>query len=523
MSFYRIGSTGIAFTASGVLSVDLSGSSPAGEVVPTLEVEYVDASGARQTVMVVDGVTTITGVAPLLVQFNGSGSRCPAAFADQSAITDEEAYAYLMGGYRMGYGEGSGTWTYPVGTAYPKNEDTGPPLFSHIYREAGAYTAALKVRDALGNESTISCSVVVSAAPAATHIPVSAGAWPTWVSGSRYTLDAGGDYRSFGGVYTGGLHNIIIEKTGAGADPRIATFDADPRSKFDAVAPFEFRGAHIRLINIDIDLLSEGQRGYDYVGVIGGLVRNYNSGPQAFLWTEGSDTVRQNCRLSRGLFFEDTIVRNDDTTSGFVMFGEIKGFHAKGTEFRHMTNGPSTYLMLRIYGTDHSLRNCLWYSEANGGSGNGLPIGQLALSGLTPVNWRSDDMVGPLVSTDRYGYISTRQVMQHNQLYAAGSFLTNAVTSSGGGNPSGAERVYPRLIGWEDCVFYPSGSIAITIESGLLRGQYVFWRNVRKDMGAGAYIPTVTDPPNSNVSDNSTYEGPYFSEEANTRPVPTAF
>lgn len=499
---------------------------PSGDVSPALVVEYVDASGVRHTTSVVDGETSITGVAPLLVQFDASDSRFPTAYAAQGSITDEEAYAYLMGGYRMSYGEGSGTWTYPVGSAYPRDEDTGPPVFTHIYRTAGTHTARLKVRDALGNENTISLSVVVSAAPSATHIPVSAGSWPTRVSGTRYTLDAGGDYRSFGTLDTGGLHNIIFEKVGEGTDPRIATFSPDGRSKFDATEPLEYRTANIRFINIDINHLSGGQRGYDYVGVIGGMLRRYSGGGQTYLWHEGSNNNRGNVRYPRGLFLEDTELRNEGG-DGFIMFDDIRSLHVRNCVLRHVVNGESTYLMMRVYGAYHTFRNCLWTMDVNAGSANGLPIGQLAIHGLSPVQvWRDDDRTGPIDGTannQSYGYVSEKQVVHHCQFYESGSFLTNAVASVGGGNPFGSNLVYPRLGGWEDCVFWPSGDVAITIQTASLRGQYMYWRNIKRNMGAGSDISWNTNPPNSDVGDNTTYHGPYFGETTNTRPVPTAF
>jgi hypothetical protein len=40
---------------------------PSGDVVPALTVEYIDGSGVRHTTEVVDGVTSISGVAPFLV------------------------------------------------------------------------------------------------------------------------------------------------------------------------------------------------------------------------------------------------------------------------------------------------------------------------------------------------------------------------------------------------------------------------------------------------------------------------
>jgi hypothetical protein len=489
--------------------------------------KYVDADGVRHETTVIDGVTTISGVAPMLVAFDASGTRLPSAFEAQSAIADEEAYAYLMGGFRLGFGEGRGTnWPYPTGSAFSQDEDIGPPNYSYTYRTPGTKEIRLRVRDPLGNEVTITCFAVVAAPPAATHIPVSAGAWPAFVSGRRYTLDAGGDYRVFGTLNTGGRHNIIFEKVGSGANPRIASFSPDGRSKWDAVALSEFRAAHIRTINIDIDHITEGQRGFDFVGIVGGLVRRYSSGGQAYLWQEGTSITRSNVRYARGFFLEGVEMHSTSDGGGFVIFGVFKGFYARNTRFIHTQNGPTTYLMIRIYGAEHVLRNCFWRCDVNGGTSNGTLIGQLALDGETPVEWRDDDLVGPVDGTtnsQKYGYIAAKQVMHHNQAYDAGSFLTNAVASVGGGNPSGSLKVYPRLIGWEDNVFHPSGAIAQTIQNLQLFGQYCYARNNRKAMGSGDYVTTSNNAPNAGVGDHVTYHGPYFIETVNTRPVPTPF
>jgi hypothetical protein len=501
--------------------------SPVGAIVPAMQLEFVDATGTRQLINAVDGQTQITGVAPFLVQMDASGTRAPAAFAAQSAITDAEAYAFLNVGYRINFGETlSGSWRYPEGSSFTLNEETGPPLFSRIYRTAGAYSARLKVRDTLGNEVTLRFTVNVTAAPAATHIAVSAGSWPDFQSNRRYTLQAGGDYRSFGTIETGGLHNISFEKTGTGTDPRIATFSPDGRSKFSATQMFEARASHIRLVNIDINEFSEGQRGFNYVGVVGGLVRIYGGGAQAYAWHEGSEIIKSNCRYSRGLFFENTEVYSTAAGGGFVMFGTLHGFHTRGTRFVHKENGPSTYLMLRLYGRMFSLRNNYWFSEVDGGGANGTLTGLLAVNGATETVWRNDDLVGPLSATQNsqtYGYISDKMFAQNNQFHGPGSFLTNAVHSTGGGNPYGTSLVRPRLIGHEDNVYHPLTNIGRLSDTGELYGQHNFWRNNRKDMGRGAYITAVTGAPNRNVGDNTTFEGPYHISDANPRPTPTGF
>ena len=494
---------------------------------PALAVEFVDALGARQSVQVVSGQTTVTGVAPFLVKFDASGTRASAAFSAQSAITDPEAHAFLMAGYRLNYGENrGGVWQYPQGSSYSRDEDTGPPVFSYVYQTPGSYPVRLRTRDALGNEANVQLNVVVNAAPAPVLIRPTAGGWPNFVSGARYALEANGDYRSFGALETGGRHNIVIEKVGSGADPRIATFSPDGRSKFSATRQGEFRAAHIRLVNIDMDNFATGQRGYDYVGVIGGLVRRYSDGGQAFLWHEGTDINKSNVRYSRGLFLQDTEVRSAVGGNGFIMFGTFNGLHARNTRFVHMENGPTTYLMLRVYGSNFSFRNNLWFSQVDGGSANGTLIGMFSIPGATATQWRDDDTVGPLNGTSQtqnYGYISEKQILQNNQFYAAGSYVTNAIAAVGGGNFSGSNLVYPRLSGVEDNVFFQSGNVAITIQNGELYGQYNFWRNNRRSMGTGTYVSANSAPPNIRQGDSTTYNGPVLNESANSRPTPSRF
>jgi len=498
-----------------------------GPLSPALNVEFVDAQGVRQSVPVISGQTTVSGVAPFLIKFDASATRATAAFNAQTAIPDPEAYAFLMTGYRLNYGENrGGVWQYPQGSSFSRDEDTGPPLFSYVYQTPGSYPVRLRTRDALGNEANIQLNVVVNTPPAPILIRPTDGRWPTLVSGNRYGLQANGDYRSFGSLDTGGRHNIVIEKVGSGADPMIATFSPDGRSKFDATQQLEYRASHIRLVNVDIGHFSEGQRGFDYVGVIGGVVRRFTEGGQANLWQEGTNIIRSNVRYARGLFFQDTELRSTAAGSGYIMIGSFNGLHARNTRFVHAENGSTTYAMLRVYGSNFTFRNNLWFSQVDGGSGNGTLISMLSLAGQTPMAWRNDDAVGPVSGTSNsqnYGYISEKQILQNNQMYASGSFLTNGISSVGSGNPDGANLVYPRLMGWEDNVFMPSGNIARTIQNGELYGQYNFWRNNRKDGGRGAFVSSSTAAPNRSVGDQTTFNGPVLSESDNSRPTPSRF
>jgi hypothetical protein len=419
-----------------------------------MAVEFVDAQGVRQSVRVVSGQTTVSGVAPFLIKFDASGTRAPAAFGAQSAIPDAEAHAFLMTGYRLNYGENrGGVWQYPQGSSHSRDEDTGPPVFSYVYQTPGSYPVRLRTRDALGNEADVRFNVVVNAPPAPILIRASDGRWPNFVSGARYALEANGDYRSFGALETGGRHNIVIEKTGSGADPRIGRFSPDGRSKFSATQPTEYRAAHIRLVNVDMEEFFSGQRGYDYVGVIGGMVRRFSDGGQAFLWQEGTESPDRMCASRGGSSCRTRRFATSERATG-------SSCSARSTGCTHATRGlcmwktdPTTYLMLRVYGSNFSFRNNLWFSQANGGSANGTLIGDVGgeWHNRPPrgeMTIRLDHSTRP--ATARTMAISRRrQILQNNQFYAAGSYVTNAIASVGGGNPSGSSLVYPRLMAWK--------------------------------------------------------------------------
>lgn len=499
------------------------------ELSASLSAEFVDSTGTKRRVRTSGQSTVIRGVAPFLVSFDASESRAHAAFADQNSIDDQEAYAFLMVGYRLNYGDQlGGTWRYPQGTSYSRAEDIGPPVFSRVYRNIGTHIARLKVQDTLGNESQVAITIIVEPPENTVHIPVEAGQWPSFANNTRYTLQAGGDYRGFGALEISGRHNISIEKTGSGSDPRIGTFSPEARSKWSAGAEFEFRSAHIRLVDIDIARFTESQRGFDYVGVIGGRMRSFSWGAQDVFWHEGSREARSNARFSHGFFLQGTEANNLDG-NGYVLFGVFNGLYAQDTRFVASIpaqGGQGSWSMLRLYGTNFVFRNNLWISEYFS-SVNHTTMSLLAVSGRTETRWRDDNMVGPLDSpnrSDKYGLVQEKSILQNNQFFSEGSYLTSGVASTGG-NPSGDMLVRLRLVGWEDNVWYPEDQISNgpSATRGELSGQHLFWRNNRKNLGNGDFIDAVTSPPNLSVGDTTTFHGPYLIETENSRPRPTPF
>jgi hypothetical protein len=501
---------------------------------PAMTVEYIDPNGVRQNVAVVNGQTTITGIAPLLVEFDASFTRAQAAFSGQSAIPDPAAYAYLMVGYRINFGEGLGTtYRWPTGLNYSRDEEMGPPLFSRVFTNPGTRSVRLRVRDVLGNEATIGLTVVVRAPSSTVNIPTSAGRWPTWASGTRYTLSAGGDYRGFGALEFQNHHNISVEKTGTGADPRISSFRPDSRLPTPGTQ-FDTRSRHIRLVGLDIGHMTDGLRGHEYVGVIGGTLRRWTGAPLQYDWERTDNTGRSNIRYPRGVFLQSIELRNEGADNGYVYIGTLRGFHMRDTLVRYdgtQGGNAGTHLMLRLYGTQMSIRNNLYFAAAppSPASNCGTVTSFLSLPGPTDDVWRDDDLMGPIGSANPinlYGYFGSSQFMQRNQIYDSGSFVCNAIASNGG-NPfehaSPSARVRPRLVGYEDNVFGNVSRIALASEVIESRGRWGFSRNNRRSLGAGAFVDASTGSPNWASNDSTTFNGPYLIETTNSRPVPSTF
>jgi hypothetical protein len=354
---------------------------------------------------------------------------------------------------------------------------------------------------------------------------VSAGSWPTLVSNRRYTLDAGADYRGFGQINTGNLHNVSFEKVGAGADPRVGSWAIDPRSKFGETVSFPTRARHVRMVGIDVNSMEEGQRGYDHCGVVGGRVRAYSSGGQRFFYNEGSVIEQSACRYARGLFLVGCELNNVGSSTGFTLFGTWRGLHVLGSNVNATDTGPTTWLVIRAYGTKHSYRHSKIRISHAETSACGTPLSILSETGLVETTWPDTDRPAALGSANHYGLRCEHSQVFNTQFYDATSSRANAVFSTGG-NPSGLELVRPWLIGHEDCVFFPTGDVGMLSSNVQLAGRGGYLRNARRNMGAGAPLGASTSNPNSlnnPGNTNTDWDGPYLVETTNSRPVPTPF
>lgn len=497
------------------------------EITPSLVVEYVDTSGVRQRTTVVDGVTSISGVAPFLVHFDASGTRSTETDAD------DEAGAFHNLGYHMAYGEAiGGTWSYPASTSFSKDEDYGPPIFGRAFTATGSHTVTLTIRDSAGHENSISLTVVVAASSTLTtvNIPVSNGAWPNpFTSSRRYTLDAGGDYTAFGDIRCDTLHNIVFEKTGSGADPIVSNFRPESRNYISESgrSSSTTRAANIRLMNIDAASLTINGMGFDYCGVINGTCRKYSGGAYGFYFdnrTNASQESQANSvRYVRGVFLWNC--GQVTTTDNYVVIDTFRASHWQGVDFLHNTATVVEHNQRGVW-SHSSRRNCRFVNTVLHKSwikGQGLEC----WLGQAPDDWRDDDRVGDYAGgaeSGRYGYPGRKAFFHLCQFGATGETHPNQPAGFGPQNndapplPGGGIDEGLDLCGFEDCVLFASSGSFPEGESWNYSGRNLFHRNVKYNMGAGSNVPTSTS--NASNKQPSGWDS-YLVETTNTRPVPS--
>lgn len=503
-------------------------------VTPSLVVEYVDSSGVRQrTTVANDGSTSITGVVPFLVHFDATATR------SVSTTGDDEEGCFRHIGHKMAYGEGLGTfWTYPVSSTYSMDEDYGPPIFGHAYTTAGSHTTTYTCRDSLGNQSSIELTVVAQASSTLTtvNIPVSEGAWPVFTSSRRYTLDADGDYTSFGAIECDTLHNIVFEKTGSGADPIVSALTPESRDYTGAGggSTSTTRAANIRTFNIDVGRFNESSMGHDYCGVVLGRCRSHGHSARGFYYDDrcnvGTTAQAQSVKLPRGTFFYNCGEMNSN--GDWVIIDSFRALHAQGVTFNH--NSGSSEHNLRLPCVHKStFRNCRIYNTTSQQSwvkGHGLEIwGET--NGDQPDTWDHDDQAGDptlpgaddgsvdSVNHTAYGYASYMSFFHLCQFGESGD--TDPGTPCGFGPQNNDddgthEAVY--LCGFEDCFLFgtPTFSNQSTFN---YTGLNTFHRNIKLSMGAGADVSDATGA--GNIKTAPGYNTGYLDESTNTRPVVT--
>ncbi len=491
------------------------------EITPALTVEYVDTSGVRQRTAVVDGATTISGTAPFLVTFDATATR--------SVVPDgaDGDGAWLHIGYRIHYGEGiGGTW--PV-SAQSRDEDTGPPIFGRAFTRVGSHVVRLRARDSAGHEATISMTVAVSAPPAPVHVPVSRGSWPSWVSGTHYTLESGGNYLSFGPIVTSERHNILFSKAGNGAAPVVGGVNVDARNELDAPAN---RSKNIRFLGVDVASFTSGAVGFDYCGVVDGRLRRYTSAPFGYVFDQAvihgrGVTVADNVRYPRGFFAWSSGEMLHDPASSYAFIAAGRAFHLVGVRLNKDGGAGGGHCMRGIFDST-TVRHSILTNTATSTSYIKIQGSDCKMS-QTPDAWRDDDRAGDYAQGLTYGYPTRYMAIHRVQFGAEGQVVPlanagfgpeNADPPNYGVSPPSNPHQGVELSVYEDCVWFgeTSGTALASLE---FRGRALGVRNLRYALGAGGSVPTSAGVQGARVPPG--WSGPYVQETGNSRPVTSPF
>lgn len=490
-----------------------------GDITPSMTVEYVDASGTFQTASVAsDGSTSISGIAPFLVHFDAKASR--GALSNNNTAWG----AWNNLGFRLNYGEARGG-TWPHGQNNSRDEDFGAPIWGHVYETVGTHTTRLRVRDTNGAESTLPLTVNVAAPPAATIIEPGAGSWPTWVSGTHYQLRAGANYTSFGTLNLRRVHNVLISKIDAGADPIVGQVSIGDETVSDLSSARD-RTRHVRLLNIDISRYYNGIYGGLHCGAVNGRVRRAGtSNPRfSYEWQATTPTQRGQIRYPRGFFLYNTGLMSEFEHDGYAMAAGIyRGMHSQGVLFQRPASSSAGSFGHVIRDTHHvsSFRNCQIFGVPSAG-----PFTHYFKAQADGVIEWSDgangDLIGPVAGGPTFDGgglkpANTFVVLESLRLGAVGEQAPNAAALTI--SPQNADP-----IGDELHDFVTVENIVFDRSSGgdmFLGGSNLTIRNARHSLGTGSYVGVTSSFRLERVPDDR--DGPYFVENANTRPIPSAF
>lgn len=487
-----------------------------GPVAAAMTVEYVDGSGNFQSIQVEpNGSTVISGIAPFLVHFDATASR------GNLSNNNTLAGAFYNLGYRLNYGENRGTsWTYGKAPYLSRDEDFGPPIFGHVYEAPGSRQTRLRVRDTNGAESTISLTVNVAAPPAATIIETSAGGWPTWVSGTHYQLRAGADYTSFGTMNLRRVHNVLISKVGAGADPIVSEAYFGNESAADLDVTRE-RTRHVRLLDIAVTTARTGNYGPLHCGIVNGRVRRVAQDNLAAFYQNNSSnaTQRAQIRHPRGWFMYNSGLTDLAASNLDYLMIEQRwlNWHMKGCRLQHPESGSGNHI-LRVTQHRSTARNCQIFTTTSGrtsrikmqAESNG------SVPGIEP--WNYGDLVGPVAGPGSawYRYSNSFNAYQSIQFGGPGDIPPNATTFSSApqNGVSGEPTELHEYNTLEDCQDTRPAASAVR------GGRHLGARGLRNPDGS-PWLLSEIDFGLARIPLDA--RGPYITEVDNTRPIPSAF
>lgn len=489
---------------------------PPGDITPAMIVDYVDTSGNFQQVTVAsNGSTSITINQYSGVHFDATGTRSVVATNLYQAIANPGGAEI---GYRINFGESLGT-TWPI-SGSSTDEDTGPPVFGRVFTTTGTKTVRLRCKDTSGNEATLSMTVVVNALGSATNITAGTS-WPTWASNTHYTLNRGSDYTSHGTITLNGLHNVFITATGSGADPIVSRWQTDSRNVVDAAVT---RTRNCYIVGIDAAEVAWSGVGAVHFGVVNGRARKIIEAVQDFEYSQGTtDTVakRDSIKIARGGFFWNSGETNQHSHSYALYAYKIRRFHFYGCTFNKTADTGGGSNVTRYGGEQVTTRYSL---AVNTGTIIDAVFNTWRCTALTvdpvtnqPYPWDpTDDRVGRSDGSGTFGFPTIFCFWHKCQSGNASEVLTQAAWTMSA-IPIGVLQSN-EYCGFEDCTSYASPMQTSSDPNVDQSGLHLFLRGSRKALGTGAYfVQTISG------ASNSYYSSDYHNENANTRPVPTAF
>lgn len=465
-----------------------------------MQVGYMDTSGNRQWLNVADAVTTITGVAPFPVEFYGGNSVSAQANSD----TPDEAFFNL--GFLINYGENLGTtWSL---SGLSRDIDRGIPVFAHTYTTVGTHQARLTCRDSAGNQAFIRVNIVVTAPGAG--VDMTSGVLPTFTDNTVYNAPAGGTWPNIDSQLNG-RRNIIIRKTGAGADPIFGTVNLDNRNLPNSTIT---RSGGIRFLNCDVAQVGWGAVGFDYCAFVGGRVRSMNPAPMEFyaddLVANGRTELQfNNTRHFRGLMLQDTGVLGESPAPGYNFIGSGRGFHMKNVDSQKTSSGQNNIRGVFAYS---SFRHCRFNNQV--ASSGYLKFQGIAstLGSNLPDPWPDNDTVASFAEDRKLGLPCTRVAVVDNVFGQAGGVTPSANAGFSPQNNDVAPAEGCELSGMEHNRYFQT-AFWFTID---LSGRALSGRDNLLNMGAGANITVAAGVNHPNRTPPG-WNGPYYL--SNDRPV----
>jgi hypothetical protein len=488
-SFFKIGEVGIAL-GGGLYTIDLStGGGGVAGLTHTVTVEYVDGSGVKQTATATpDAGASITVPLGSPMWLDATASRSTETNAD----TEGEAWTSL--GNRFDSGEAlGGTWSL---SGAAKDVVTGAGVAGHVYTTAGTFTLRHWLRDSAGRQSFADFTVTVPAMAAGTDINTG-GSWPTWASNTVYNLAAGTDHTAKGAINLNGLHNVVIRKTGAGADPLVGAVNWHTVNASD-VAQSRTRGC--RLIGIDAASVNESSVGSLYCAIVGGRCRSYETSADQYYWENeaATQTAKNNICRPRGLTLWNCGEINSNS-SNYVLIFTAKNFTARNVDFRK-TTGDSGQHVFRGWYEGLDFRHNRFRASVATSSFNKI-TGADNVSAMDA--WPADDTLG-VWNGALYQPVCRKIVLGGNVYGASGGTTPSAqeieCCPENDVGASGDQAL--ELIAIEDNIFFQTTDVQVWFS-----GRHMQHYNNKYNMGAGAEVPYSYDV--RLLRTPSGWEGPY--------------